>query len=84
MKKWICYDLAGFYIYAVYPDNPKETLKEMISDSPNGFFDKTITSNSEILIQEYECYFHILIDNKYSMDLLKDRLIICPTENITM
>ena len=77
MKKWICYDLGGFHICAVYPDNSKKTLEEIISDYPNDFFDKSITLNSEILIQEHEYHFHILIDNKYSMDLLKDRLMIC-------
>lgn len=44
---------------------------------------KMSKSNSEILIEEYKGCFHILIDNRYSMDLVKKHLVICPTENIT-
>ncbi len=82
MKKWICEEACGFNIYAVYPEYPQRTLEEIIS--PPDRFDENVTLNSEILIEEYEGYFHILIDNRYSMDLVKKHLVICPTENITI
>lgn len=81
MKKWICEEACGFNLYAVYPEDSQRTLEEIISSS--NCFDENVKSNSEILIEEFKGYFHILIDNRYSMDLVKKHLVICPTENIT-
>lgn len=82
MKKWICEETCGFNIYTVYPEDPQRTLEEIIS--PPDRFDENVTLNSEILIEEHEGYFHILIDNRYNMDLAKKILVCVQTENITM
>lgn len=67
MKKWVC--VVGFYLMAVYPENPKRTLNELIKDGIE--LDKSITINSTISIQEYKSYFRILIDSKYNIEAFK-------------
>lgn len=69
MKKRICE--VGFYLMAVYPEDPQRTLNELIEDGMK--LDESITTNSTISIQEYKNCFDVLIDNKYHIGAIKER-----------
>jgi TPP-dependent trihydroxycyclohexane-1,2-dione (THcHDO) dehydratase len=74
LKKWICEDVCGFHLVAVYPEDPQKTLCEMVSDGNYG--DETATLNSQISIQEDEGIFIILVDNRYEICVKKIKLVI--------